>query len=80
MEELDELKDFDKKPMKEKVATTMHRLGESVGDNGFKWWGQPRVVKQQMTAMFICPHCEEANRMRVYPILASVTKSCGCLR
>lgn len=56
-----------------------YKLLEEV-NNGFKYFGQEKIIKNNRTCVFICPHCDETFRANLGGIINGSTKSCGCLR
>lgn len=54
-----------------------HTLGETIGDNGVRYWGQDKKDKQgDTTAMFICPACGELWRVKLAKVKEGRAKVC----
>lgn len=60
------------------IKPGVYKLGEIIGPHNIKYWGQLQLKKRGMTAMFICPICDNVFRHYIYQIKAGNCKSCGC--
>lgn len=57
---------------------TGYKLLQTI-NNGIKYYGQERTEKGgDISAMFICPKCNNLWRSRISNVVRGGTKSCGC--
>ena len=57
-------------------SSSSYKLGEEVA-NGVKWWGQVNYKKNQYTALFICPRCQETFRSQITKVLNGAIITCN---
>ena len=53
-----------------------YKLGEEVGGQGVRWFGQRCVIKRMTYGMFICP-CGKTWQCAIGNIASGSVKSCG---
>ena len=58
-------------------ASSSYKLGEEVINN-IKWWGQVNQIKNQYTALFICPECKDIFREQIIRVLNGAIINCNC--
>lgn len=57
---------------------TGYKLLQNVNNN-VRYYGQEKTLKGgDISAMFICPKCDELWRARINNVVRGSTKSCGC--
>ncbi len=56
-------------------APTQYKLGQEIA-NGVLFWGQVKIIKENRTAICICPVCSESWRVRLSYVLSGDAKSC----